>query len=981
MYCHRRPGADGWPTDGPVTNPGARAPSRAGHRVVMLPEAPFDAALEHSRYVARLAAVGLVTRESFDALASAPFGRERMREALVPHPVGDAAVPPLAARLRTLRRDCLLALIGRDLTGRADLREVTATMTALAEETISAACAAATAEMQPVYGVPIGEESSSPQPLLVIGMGKLGGAELNVSSDIDLVFVYPEEGDTRGGTRSISNHEYFVRCGRRIIALLDERTAEGFVFRVDMRLRPYGDSGPLACSLAMLEEYFIAQGREWERYAWIKGRIVARTPVPTADTGAPGAAAALTGIVQPFVFRRHLDFSAIASMRELSGQIRREVRRRDMLGNIKLGAGGIRQIEFVAQVFQLIRGGRDLALRARPTLEVLDALQMRSILEPRVVDDLRHGYDLLRRLEHRLQYLDDAQTHALPESDDDRARIARSMGYPDWTAFAPVLEALRESVGTVFEQVCAISPGADAEHPLSSLWQDALEPAEAASTLAGMGYRAPERLTARLVELRSSTRVKRMASSGQSRLSQLIPRALEVAASLADPDAAIARLLDVVVSIGRRESYLALLIEYPPVLQRLGELASASPWASDYLALHPILLDELIDARTLHAPPSWPRLIAELRDHLDANAGNVERQLDILRHFKHAQVFRIVAQDLAGDLQLEVVSDRLSELADVVLAEALARCWVHLNAGQSTVAPPRFGIIGYGKLGGKELGYGSDLDIAFVFDEAPAAGDRAGGAGPAAPEPTSPETVSPETVSPEPVSPETVSPERQARLALRLNSWLTSMTSAGVLYPTDLRLRPDGESGLLAPSMAAFEEYQRSKAWVWEHQALTRARFVAGDPALGERFERLRIEILQQSRDADRLRAEIVDMRRRMRESRHGARPDGTFDIKQGIGGLVDLEFIVQFLVLAHAARVPALTGNVGNIALLQVAAAHGLVDPTLARAAQEAYRTLRRTQHSMQLAGRDPAQAPLDGLERPAAAIDALWQAVIGRR
>ena len=407
------------------------------------------------------------------------------------------------------------------------------------------------------------------------------------------------------------------------------------------------------------------------------------------------------------------------------------------------------------------------------------------------------------------------------------------------------------------------------------------------------------------------------------------------------------------------------------MLQRLGELASASPWASDYLALHPILLDELIDARTLHAPPSWPRLIAELRDHLDANAGNVERQLDVLRHFKHAQVFRIVAQDLAGDLQLEVVSDRLSELADVVLAEALARCWVHLNAGQSTVAPPRFGIIGYGKLGGKEMGYGSDLDIAFVFDEAPAAGDGAGDAGPAAPEPASPETVSPEPVS----------PERQARLALRLNSWLTSMTSAGVLYPTDLRLRPDGESGLLAPSMAAFEEYQRSKAWVWEHQALTRARFVAGDPALGERFERLRIEILRQSRDADRLRGEIVDMRRRMRESRRGVPPDGTFDIKQGIGGLVDLEFIVQFLVLAHAARVPELTGNVGNIALLQVAAAHGLVDPALARAAQEAYRTLRRTQHSMQLAGRDPAQAPLDGLDRPAAAIDALWQAVIGRR
>ncbi|MCA3106483.1 MAG: bifunctional [glutamate--ammonia ligase]-adenylyl-L-tyrosine phosphorylase/[glutamate--ammonia-ligase] adenylyltransferase [bacterium] len=922
---------------------------------------PYEAALAHSRYVARLASTGLTDRESFNALASAPFGRDRMRTALHPVAHGDCTSAPLPVRLRTLRRDCLLALIGRDLVGLATLHEVMATMTALAEETLSAACASATDELRQVYGNPIGEESGRQQPLLVIGMGKLGGGELNVSSDIDLVFVYPEEGETRGGTRSISNHEYFVRCGRRIIALLNEPTGDGFVFRVDMRLRPYGDSGPLACSLAMLEEYFIAQGREWERYAWIKGRVVARTPLPDTDAGSPGFEAGLTGTVQPFVFRRHLDFSAIASMRELSGQIRREVRRRDMLGNIKLGAGGIRQIEFVAQVFQLIRGGSDLALRARPTLDVLDALKMRSILEAPVVERLKQGYDLLRRLEHRLQYLDDAQTHALPESDEDRHRIALSMGHADWPSFATSLDALRESVGAVFEQACAFSPGAQADHPLSSLWQDDLEPSEAAATLAGMGYRAPERLAGRLLELRGSARVKRMAASGQSRLSQLIPRALEVAAALQDPDAAIAHLLDIIVSIGRRESYLALLLEYPPVLQRLGELASASPWASDYLALHPILLDELIDARTLHAPPSWPRLIAELRDHLDSHADNVERLLDTLRHFRHAQVFRIVAQDLAGDLPLERVSDRLSELAEVVLAEALERCWKHLNAGQSPVPAARFGIIGYGKLGGKEMGYGSDLDIAFIFDDAPVVDDAARGPARALPEP--------------------VPPERYARLALRLNSWLTSMTSAGVLYATDLRLRPDGESGLLAPSMTAFEQYQREKAWVWEHQALTRARFVAGDPALGARFERLRIDILCQPRDIERLRGDIVDMRRRMRESKHGDHPAGTFDIKQGVGGLVDLEFIVQFLVLAHAAQVPELTGNIGNIALLQVAASRGLVDPTLAQAAQVAYRTLRRTQHAMQLAGRDPARAPVDALDSHAAAVDALWQAAIGAR
>jgi len=917
----------------------------------------FDTAMAYSRFVSRLASAGLTDRDSFNALCAAPFTRARMSASLQTDATraghgGGATCPPLAVRMRILRRECLLALIGRDLAGCADLAEVTSTMTALAEETIGAACGEATRELQPVYGDPIGEDSGRLQPLLVIGMGKLGGAELNVSSDIDLVFVYPEEGETRGG-RTISNHEYFVRCGRRIIALLDEATGDGFVFRVDMRLRPYGDSGALACSLAMLEEYFIAQGREWERYAWIKGRIVARTPVPVPEGGTPGYAAALAGTVQPFVFRRHLDFSAIASMRELSDQIRREVRRRDMMDNIKLGAGGIRQIEFVAQVFQLIRGGRDLALRARPTLDVLAALQARAILEPPVVERLSRSYDLLRRLEHRLQYLDDAQTHALPANDDDRRRLALAMGFDDWPAFAASLDALRESVGVIFEQVCAISPGNDAEHPLSPLWQDDVDPAEAAASLGAMGYRQPVELAARLRELRASARVKRMASSGQSRLAQLMPRVLEVAATVSDPDAAIARLLDILVSIGRRESYLALLIEYPPVLQRLGELAAASPWASSYLARHPILLDELIDARALHSPPAWPQLTEDLRTHLDATTGNVERQLDILRHFKHAQLFRIVAQDLAGDLALEQVSDVLSELADLVLAEALERCWRHLNDGLPAVPGSRFGIIGYGKLGGKEMGYGSDLDIAFVYDDTPI----------------------PEGAA------EPISPERHARLALRLNSWLTSMTSAGVLYQTDLRLRPDGDSGLLAPSMTAFEQYQREKAWVWEHQALTRARFIAGDPALGVRFERLRAEILRQPREIGQLRIDIRDMRRRMRDGKPTVRDTAVFDIKQGIGGLVDLEFIVQFLVLAHAGQVPELTGNVGNIALLQVAARSGLIDATRSAAAQEAYRALRRAQHAIQLAGHDPARAPAARIALHAAAIDTLWQAVIGDR
>jgi [glutamine synthetase] adenylyltransferase / [glutamine synthetase]-adenylyl-L-tyrosine phosphorylase len=916
--------------------------------------------------VSRLAATAALDEHSFNALAEEPFTRTRMIDALG---AGEpAALPELAGRLRRLRRQCLLSLTGRDLSGRANLQEVITTMTALAEVTATHACAAIAREMEARYGTPIGEETGTAQPLLVVGMGKLGGAELNVSSDIDLVFVYPEEGETRG-PHAISNHEYFVRFGRKLIALLNDSTADGFVFRVDMRLRPYGDSGPLACSMAALEEYFITQGREWERYAWIKGRIIARSPVAGSGAGgdaqarAPALALpeatdprsdddqdrALAAVVQPFVYRRHLDFSAITSMRELSEQIRREVQRRDMSDNIKLGAGGIRQVEFIAQVHQLIRGGRDPGLRVRPTLDALQELGERHILEPQEVTTLAGSYDLLRRIEHRLQYLDDAQTHALPIDPEDRLRIARSMGCADWPTFSTRLDAVRAAVSALFERVCAISPAADAAHPLAPLWAGEMSPQEAVQSLTAAGFRDAQRAAARIESLRSSAGVRRMAASSQARLAQLLPRVIEVAALRGDPEATLERLLDIVTSIGRRESYLALLVEHPPVLERLARLAAASPWASGYLARQPILLDELLDMRALHAPPAWPRLLADLRSHLDATVGNVERQLDILRHFKHSQLFRIVVQDLAGDLLLEVVSDRLSELADHVLAETLARCWKHLNPQVDDLAAPCFAIIGFGKLGGKEMGYGSDLDLAFIYDDAPGAGSADD------------------------------APETYARLAMRVNSWLSTMTAAGVLYATDLRLRPDGAAGLLVSSISAFEQYQRDKAWVWEHQALTRARAVTGDPVLCARFERLRAGILRLPRDPDTLRGEVRAMRQRMREARRATDDPACFDIKHGRGGLIDLEFVVQFLVLAHAQQVRELTGNVGNLALLNVAVRSGLIDAALADAAQVAYRTLRRTQHQLQLTGADPARAPAAPLLGHARAIRALWQAVLG--
>jgi glutamate-ammonia-ligase adenylyltransferase len=892
-----------------------------------------------SRFASRLADAGVIDPATLDRLARDPFDRSRMRAEL--EGVVDAAA--LADALRRLRARCLVATLARDLAGLAPLAEVTGTMTALAEESLAAACRVIGRDLQVVYGQPVGAESGLPQPMLVVGMGKLGGVELNVSSDIDLVFVYPEEGET-DGPRRISCHEYFVRLGRRVIGLLNDVTPAGYVFRVDMRLRPYGESGPLACSLDMLEEYFLTQGRDWERYAWIKGRVVAVAHPGGREQGdAREAIAALDAVVQPFVFRRYLDFGAIAAMRELSRQIQREVRRRDMHDNIKLGAGGIRQIEFIAQVMQLVRGGRQPDLRARPTLEVLDRLGRHGILEPSMTTMLARHYDVLRRLEHRLQYLDDAQTHLLPADAQDRARVAQAMGYPDWTAFEPALDALRTEVAGAFEQVCVASGGSEVEHPLAWLWSEGTTPEDVAHGLAERGFSDPAALAARVVAMREGSVVRRMAAGSRARLAQLVPRALESAAGARAPDVVAARLLDVIGSIGRRESYLALLGEYPPVLARLRDLAEASPWAIEYLARHPILLDELLDARTLHAPPDWPRLLEMLRAQLDDAHGNVERQMDLLRHFRHAQLFRIVVQDLAGDLDLRTVSDHLSDLADRVLGETLLRCWRHLSPRDAS--PAAFGIIGYGKLGGKELGYGSDLDLAFVFDERDAGPEAA---------------------------------ERYARLALRLNSWLTTMTSAGVLYATDLRLRPDGESGLLAPSMGAYELYQRNKAWVWEHQALTRARFVAGSAALAERFEHTRLEVLRAERDGEALRAEIVAMRHRMRAARRDPAPPGRFDIKHGEGGLVDLEFVVQYLVLAHARAHEALTANSGNIALLEVAARCGLASAPRCRAAGEAYAALRSAQHALQLAGADPAAADAGPLAAHATAVADLWAEVL---
>ncbi|GGY23196.1 bifunctional [glutamate--ammonia ligase]-adenylyl-L-tyrosine phosphorylase/[glutamate--ammonia-ligase] adenylyltransferase [Paludibacterium paludis] len=804
----------------------------------------------------------------------------------------------LAPELRRLREAVFSRLIVRDLAGLATLDEVVTTLSALADFAIRLAVDAAAASLSH-YGTPVGEESGEIQSLIVIGMGKLGGNELNASSDIDLVFLYPESGETRGG-RGLSNHEYFTQLGKKVIALLDEPTIDGRVFRVDMRLRPYGDSGPLVMSLAALENYLLAQGREWERYAWIKARVIT------------GDASLLTDLVRPFVYRKYLDYGAYGAMRDLHAQIRREVARRDMATNIKLGPGGIREIEFIAQVFQLIRGGRERSLQLRGTRETLERLRELRLLENRAVDELQEAYAFLRALEHRLQYRDDQQTQALPDDGPALLSLAHSLGFADTASFLDALNEQRRRVTRHFEQVFFLPTEGAPDHPLSRLWRD-LGETGIADELAQLGYLAPDDVERRLKSLAASQRYQQMAQANRKKFDALIGPLIEVAAAQPDPDPTLARILDLLETISGRASYLALLTEYPQTLQRLAALCSSSAWVAAYLNRHPILLDELLDARVLYAAPDWRALGAQLNDAMLAAGDDVEAQMDTLRHFQHAQTFRLVAQDLAGMWTLEALSDELSALADLVLDRTLEHVWRLLgNRHRDT---HRFAVIGYGKLGGKELGYASDLDLIFLYeDDHPDAADV------------------------------------YSRLARRMVAWLTSATSAGVLYDIDLRLRPNGSSGLLVSSLQAFENYQAQTAWVWEHQALTRARFVAGDAGVGQRFEAVRHAVLTQQRDPARLRDEVVAMRERMLKT-HPARDS---DLKHARGGIVDIEFLVQWLILCHARDVPALTRNSGNIALLGEAAENGLIDPALARAGQDAYRQLRRLQHAARLGGHD---------------------------
>ncbi len=891
-------------------------------------------ALRHSRYLRQLLAARPEVGAWLTQHATHPLDARLMRDFLAATPLDDEE--QLKSALRALRQRIMAALIVRDIGGQASLAEVVESMTQLADICTNTALAVMHRLLAARFGEPL-DARGQPQRLLVIGMGKLGGRELNVSSDVDYIFIYPEDGETAGGPglRAIENYDFFVRLGKKLIAALNEVTADGRVFRVDMRLRPNGDSGALVGSLVSLENYLITQGREWERYAWIKARLL------NADDNLQEEwKTALKQIVRPFVFRKYLDFGAINAMRDLHAQIRREVARKDMAEHIKLGPGGIREIEFIAQVFQLIRGGRDPVLQIRPTLAVIARLVERRLLPADSAEELSAAYHFLRRLEHRLQYVDDAQTHMLPGSAEELRQIALSMDFPDWDALSAVLESHRRNVARHFEEI--FSAPDEGQHALAGLWFEESDGDDALQQLAELGFGQPREMHARLHGFRASARYQQLPVGNRERLDALGPRLIEAAAQTAHPDATWQRGLDFLDTISRRGAYLALLQQYPQTLDKVAEIIGSSAWAASYLTRHPILLDEVLDPRLYEIATDWDDFRAGLAQRLGEVAGDTEREMDVLREAHHAQVFRLLAQDIAGMHSVERLADHLSTLADIIVHTTLQLCWEKLRQRHPhPEREPRFAVIAYGKLGGKEMGYGSDIDLVFLHDD-----------------------------------PEANTGELYARLVQRMSSWMSSQTPAGILFETDLRLRPNGEAGMLVNTLEGFRAYLLEKAWPWEHQALTRARFCAGDARLGAQFEALRVEILRQPRDLEKLRADVLAMRQRML-SAHATHSEEFFDIKHDPGGLIDVEFIVQYLVLGHAHTHERLCGDLGNIALLGIASELGLIPFELADPVRDIYRQYRRLQHAFRLDGMHRVRVERAAYVRSIECVRALWDYV----
>ncbi|TAG01112.1 MAG: bifunctional [glutamate--ammonia ligase]-adenylyl-L-tyrosine phosphorylase/[glutamate--ammonia-ligase] adenylyltransferase [Betaproteobacteria bacterium] len=865
----------------------------------------IDHAFHYSRYAARLRRADAAWVDKIVAERATPIDWDDWHTQAM-----SATSDTIDSVLRSLRKTLMLRTIVSDIVDAAPFSGLVHALTQFADLSVNAAVAAHSKAMF--------DTATPPRDFSVVAMGKMGGFELNVSSDIDIVFLCEDPDAT--------HTDELAKLARAVSRTLDRSIDGDFVFRVDTRLRPYGDAGPVVPTLDFLERYFVEQGRMWERIAWLRSRLCAGS-----------LQTELSALVQPFVFRRYLDFDAVAGMRDLHAQLRNE---KNNPRNIKLGRGGIRELEFGVQLRQLVRGGRDARMRTRTTLDSLAALSHAGLVPAERAHALSSHYQFLRRVEHMLQYRDDLQTQTLPDAADALSDLAAVLGFSSSDAFESQLEAVRTDVAAFFDSTLNGAPALAAAAPTAH----ATPVATSQTPPPGSAFTDEAQVKQFVEATLNGAKARALPAASRQRLQTLADRALDYAKHSSAPDAAATRSVDLLAQVASRSSYLALMIERPNVLRRVVDLAAASPWAVHYISTHPLLLDELIDSRSLTAAVDYAAWQRELRSALDETGDDTERGMDAVRHFQQGEMFRLLLKDVAGLLTVETLSDHLSALADAVVEQTLQRLLRAANLPDAA----RIAVIAYGRWGGKELGYASDLDLIFLM-------------------------------------PDDVSEHRDAltRIAQRLQSWLTTLTAAGRAYEVDARLRPDGQAGLLLTTVSAFEQYQREKAWTWEHQALTRARFAAGDATVGAQFESIRNAILATPRDWSPLRTDVLDMRERLAKERINKNADTAFDLKHDRGGLVDMEFAVQTLVLRHSATHQTLRANHGNIALAIRAGELGLLGAdgaTIATSAANAYRKLRAKQHAVRLQaphGELRAQIPIAESTPMAAPIRAFWERV----
>ena len=829
--------------------------------------------------------------------------------------------PELMQALRQFRRREMIRIAWRDLAGWAQLSETLLDVSLLAEACIQYALAFLYRQACDKRGTPLLSDGS-PQQIVVLGMGKLGAYELNYSSDIDLIFAYAENG-TLPDRKETSYSEFFTRLCQSLVKVLDEITADGFVFRTDIRLRPFGDSGPVIMTFDGMENYYQTQAREWERYAMIKARQVAGD----FNTGEQ-----LMAMLQAFVYRRYLDYGAFEELRSLKAQITQELRRKDRCDNIKLGPGGIREIEFIGQAFQLIRGGNEKALQTRGILDVLRILGELELLNADDAEQLAQSYCFLRRVENHIQQYQDRQTHDLPTTTAMQQILAYSLDYADWDSFKTDLDAVRAQVQSVFDQVFSLSRQEETDNHGLLIWMDAEEDAQLCAYLSGYGFQQADVGLAAIKQFKNAAAIRRLSAKGSKVLDRLMPKVIEAMQQVDNPEETLKRLLALFEAIAGRNVYWSLLAENPDALAQLLRLTSASPWICDYLSRYPVLFDDLLDTRSLFEPLKKADLDQQLtRLLVNIDVQDLEQLMIVLRHTKHTNVLRVAAADIMGIIPVMVVSDYLTYIAESIVAQVVERAWRMLVEKHG--CPPGsdngatgFAVLGFGKLGGIELGYGSDLDLVFLYDcpdgNAVTDGDK-------------------------PVS----CAQFYGRLGQKVRHILDTKLLSGVLYEVDMRLRPSGDSGLLVTHINVYEDYLKNQAWTWEHQALVRGRFIAGDLRLKAQYDAIRRRILSLPRDLPQLKTAVRDMRIKMRDAL-ASKESGQFDLKQSKGGIADIEFIVQFGVLARAAKNPALTTYTDNVRLLDGLQEDGFMSKAQAETLKAAYCTYRDTGHKLVLQG-----------------------------